>query len=246
MRSHWLTIPSASSRRTAILCTCRRHCVSGDACCCRYRVAWSRTPRHASSGRSSAAATRVRDHGNYAPRSIWQHCGRREDNGHMPTPCLSRYSPRLTKAWKPPICEPPDICWRRRVTAALRYRSCLTLHLRPVHDPAALRIKRVPPVHGAAVVPQHEVADAPHVVPRELVTRGKLPDFIEQSFRLRQPEPFEVCVPPPSKVQALPSRFGMCTHDRVIGPRRFSGIVRRRHALPDVSATVVGTVVLHT
>src|SRR5580704_2701189 len=69
-------------------------------------------------------------------------------------------------------------------------RSCgrtrFAFNLRAVPDAARTGIKRIAPVHGAAVVPQDEVANAPFVVPLEFFAVRLQPQFIEQGFRLRE------------------------------------------------------------
>src|SRR5579859_2116859 len=57
--------------------------------------------------------------------------------------------------------------------ARSRSRECsgggplLALDLRAMHDPAAPRVESVAPMHGAAVVPEHEITHAPLVLPGE-------------------------------------------------------------------------------
>src|SRR5262245_47518368 len=48
-------------------------------------------------------------------------------------------------------------------------RPRVALDLSAVHDAAAARIKRIAPMHGAAIVPEDEIAHPPHMLP------GKLP-----------------------------------------------------------------------
>src|ERR1700682_45789 len=48
---------------------------------------------------------------------------------------------------------------------------CFAFHLGAMHDAARVLIERVAAVHGAAVIPQHEITRTPYVVPRELFTR---------------------------------------------------------------------------
>ena len=59
-----------------------------------------------------------------------------------------------------------------------------------MHHPPCLGVERIAPVHGGAVVPEHEVAQRPLV----LVDSGVdvSPDFVEQTFRFRNFEPDDV------------------------------------------------------
>ena len=119
------------------------------------------------------------------------------------------------------------------------------LHLRAVHDASARRIERIATVHGAAVVPQHHVADTPRVVPGQLIARRVAPDLVQQRLQLRKRQPLDVCIAPPPEIQALPPGLRMRANQRMIHPGRLARIVGRRHALPHVTAAVVGAVVLH-
>src|SRR5690348_14008880 len=50
-------------------------------------------------------------------------------------------------------------------------RSSFAFDLSTMHHSACTRVERIAPVHRAAVVPQHDVADIPHVVPGEVAAR---------------------------------------------------------------------------
>src|SRR5207342_507469 len=65
-------------------------------------------------------------------------------------------------------------------------RPLLALDLGAVHDPPALRIERVAPVHGAAIVPQHETADTPDMLPGEFRPIDEAPQFVEQRLGVRE------------------------------------------------------------
>src|ERR1700722_12072980 len=61
--------------------------------------------------------------------------------------------------------------WRRRHNTS-RYRTRFALNLRAVHHSTRACIEWIAPVHGAAVVPQDEVADVPFVLPFEYLAIG--------------------------------------------------------------------------
>src|SRR5450755_1780709 len=64
---------------------------------------------------------------------------------------------------------PPTRSPTRALTQGLpSRRRQFALDLGAMHDAALLGIEGVAAVHGAAVVPQHEVADAPDMLPGEL------------------------------------------------------------------------------
>src|ERR1700730_11301130 len=76
---------------------------------------------------------------------------------------------------------------------ALR-RPRFALDLGAMHDAPRTGVERVAPVHGAAIVPQHQIADAPHVLPGELRPRHVAPQLIEQGFGGRELQPGDVGV----------------------------------------------------
>jgi hypothetical protein len=61
--------------------------------------------------------------------------------------------------------------WFRREANATALGVPIALDLRAVHDPSRVGIERIAPVHGAAIVPQHQVADPPGVVPARSSSR---------------------------------------------------------------------------
>src|SRR5713101_7038744 len=89
---------------------------------------------------------------------------------------------------------------------SLRYsgRPLLALDLGPVHDPPCVRIECIAPVHGAAVVPQHNIADAPDVLPGELRPIDEAPKLIEQRLGLRKLEPDEIGVAAAAEIEHAP------------------------------------------
>src|SRR5581483_11143134 len=56
---------------------------------------------------------------------------------------------------------------RSALGAAGLGRPRVALDLSAMHDAPAVRVEGIAPVHGAAVVPQNEVADAPDMLPGE-------------------------------------------------------------------------------
>src|SRR5262249_17810611 len=56
----------------------------------------------------------------------------------------------------------------------------LTDDLRAMHQAAQALVEGIPPMHDAAIVPQHEIAGAPFLVPRELLLRGMRPDSVQK------------------------------------------------------------------
>src|SRR5688572_18883861 len=58
------------------------------------------------------------------------------------------------------------------------------LDLRAQHVAAFVRVEGVAPVHGAAVVPHHQVADLPHLVPGQMRLGCMRPEAIEQRLAL--------------------------------------------------------------
>ena len=52
--------------------------------------------------------------------------------------------------------------------------------LRAVHHATGVRIERVASMHGAAIVPKHQVAHAPLVTPGKFLAGSVRPEFVEQ------------------------------------------------------------------
>jgi solute carrier family 13 (sodium-dependent dicarboxylate transporter), member 2/3/5 len=129
--------------------------------------------------------------------------------------------------------------------AATQYvERALSLDLGAVHDAPRAGVERVPTVHDAAVVPQHEIADAPSMAPRQRLRGGEFPDAIEQGVGLVQRQPFEPCIAPASEIQMLAARFRMHADERMQGTGSTTRIIGRDDACADVSAAVVRAVVL--
>jgi sodium-dependent dicarboxylate transporter 2/3/5 len=120
----------------------------------------------------------------------------------------------------------------------------LSLDLRAVHDTPAAGIERVAAVHDAAVVPEHQVAGAPLVTPRQRGVCGRLPDAIEQRVGLVERQPLEPRVAASPEVEMPPPGFGMNADKGMKRPGRGPRIVARRDAGADVSAAVVRAVML--
>src|SRR6516162_6284172 len=57
--------------------------------------------------------------------------------------------------------------------------SLLALDLGAVHDAARIRVECVASVHGAAIIPHDEIADAPNVLPRKFRSINKTPKLVE-------------------------------------------------------------------
>ncbi|HEY3159130.1 MAG TPA: DASS family sodium-coupled anion symporter [Vicinamibacterales bacterium] len=129
--------------------------------------------------------------------------------------------------------------------AATQYVTrALSLDLGAVHDAPGARIERVAAVHDAAVVPEHQVAGAPLVAPRQRIGSGGLPDAIEQRVGVVERQPLEPCVAAPAEIEMPAAGFGVNTDERMEGAGRRARVVARRDAGADVAAAVVGAVML--
>ena len=126
----------------------------------------------------------------------------------------------------------------------LRLRPLLALDLGAVHDAPAARVERIAPMHGAAIVPQHQIADAPDVLPGELRPVDEAPQLVEQRLGVRERKPEQIGVAAPAEIEHAPAGIGMRAHQRVHGARRGQRIVGRRDALAHIAAAVVGAVML--
>jgi hypothetical protein len=99
-------------------------------------------------------------------------------------------------------------------------------------------------MHGAPVVPQDEVAYTPVIVPNEFFTCRVGPQLVKQQFRLRKREAVNIGVAPSPEVQQSAFGFRMSANERMKGTVRCDRVIDRSDALPDVAATVIGSVML--
>ena len=130
------------------------------------------------------------------------------------------------------------------VAATQLTSRALAFDLGAVHDAPRSRIESVATVHDAAVVPQHQVAHAPVVPPRQRIGRGNAPDPIEQRLGFLEFQSLEPGVPASAKVEVLTSGFRMDAHEGMQRAGRLARIVGRGDAGTNVSAAVVGAIVL--
>src|SRR5712691_4733656 len=91
----------------------------------------------------------------------------------------------------------------------------VALDLGAVHDPPAVRVKGVAPVHGAAIVPQNEIANAPRVLPGEFRPIDKAPQLVKQRLGVRKVEPNQVGVAAAAEIEHAPAGVGVRAHQRV-------------------------------
>src|SRR5262245_17000563 len=75
---------------------------------------------------------------------------------------------------------------RARCPRSRLSRPRLALELGAMHDAPRGRIERVAPMHGAAIIPQHEIADSPDVLPGKFSPRHIAPQLVQQGFGLRK------------------------------------------------------------
>ena len=87
-----------------------------------------------------------------------------------------------------------------------------------MHDPPLARIERIAPVHYGPVVPEHNIADLPMMVPCVIFARRISPDLVEQRFGCIDWHSHDIGVQTPSQIEDFPSAFRMNTEDRVYGP----------------------------
>src|SRR5215475_8125179 len=64
-------------------------------------------------------------------------------------------------------------------SAARLRRSLLALDLGAVHNAARIRVERIASVHGAAIIPHDEIADAPGVLPCKFRLINETPKLVE-------------------------------------------------------------------
>ena len=130
------------------------------------------------------------------------------------------------------------------VTVTQYVARTLPFDLRAVHNAPRSGIERVAAVHDAPVVPQHEVADAPLMAPRQRLRGRHVPDAIEQRIGFIERQPFEPRVASATQVEMSASGFWMDADERMKRAGRGARIVARRHAGAQVSTAVVRAVML--
>jgi hypothetical protein len=64
-------------------------------------------------------------------------------------------------------------------SAPLLRWSLLALDLGAVHDAARIRVERIAPMHGAAIIPHDEIADSPDVLPCKFWLINETPKLVE-------------------------------------------------------------------
>jgi hypothetical protein len=64
---------------------------------------------------------------------------------------------------------------------------CFALDLRPMQDATRVWVERIATMYRAAIVPEHDGAHLPRVVPRELFPDGDRPQLVERRMRRSVP-----------------------------------------------------------
>src|SRR5258708_6792662 len=113
-----------------------------------------------------------------------------------------------------------------------------------MHDPPAARIEGVAPMHGAAIVPQYEIADAPNVLPRKFRPIDEAPELVEQRLGLRKLKPDQIRVAAAPEIEHAPASVRMRADQRMHRAWRGARIVGRRYSLQHIPAAIVPAVVL--
>src|SRR5690242_7141586 len=123
-------------------------------------------------------------------------------------------------------------------------RPGFAFNLGAMHDSARGRVKGIAAMHGATVIPKNQVSDAPFVVPGKLLASHVGPQLIEQRFRLGQGQAVYVRVASAAKIEHSSVGFRMRAHQGVVRARRSEGVVGGSDALSQISAAVVGSIML--
>src|SRR5215813_4845371 len=101
-------------------------------------------------------------------------------------------------------------------------RPRVALDLGAVHDATAVGIEGITPMHGAAIVPQHQIAYAPDVLPAELRSVNDAPQFIEQRLRLGKLESDEIRIAAATEIEHAATVGRMSADQRMHRPRRLA------------------------
>src|SRR5215471_9767856 len=115
----------------------------------------------------------------------------------------------MTKALRISIWASGRMLSGRSRRASRSNRPRLALDLGTMHDAPRGWIERVAPVHGAAIIPQHEIADPPDMLPRKFSPRHMAPQLVQQGFGFGKLEPRKVSVAAAAEIQHAPPGVGM-------------------------------------
>ena len=88
-----------------------------------------------------------------------------------------------------------------------------------MHDAARRWIEGIAAMHRAAIVPQHEIADLPPVVPGQARLGRERPQLVEQRFGLRERQVHEMRIPPAAQKERLPACLRVRAYQRMDGAR---------------------------
>jgi hypothetical protein len=86
-------------------------------------------------------------------------------------------------------------------SAARLRRSLLALDLGAVHNAARIRVERIASVHGAAIIPHDEIADAPNVLPCKFRSINETPKFIEKRLRITKLESDQIGIAATAEIE---------------------------------------------
>src|SRR5215475_12644119 len=111
-----------------------------------------------------------------------------------------------------------------------------------MHHPALRVVEGIAAMHGAAVVPENEVADAPVVLVAESRLRGVLPKLVQQFCRAVGIVTLDIGIPTPSEIQHLFAGFGVDAERWMPSAGSLVRIVGRNDALAQEAAGIVGPV----
>src|SRR4029077_5541956 len=127
---------------------------------------------------------------------------------------------------------------RTRPLSAFMHLACqhrLADDLRAVHQPAQALVEGVAAVHYAAIVPHHEIADAPLLVPGEALLGGVRPYRVEQLLALVDREAVDVGAGPAAQEQRLAPGHRMQADEGMHGARRAPRIEGALEALAQLA-----------
>jgi hypothetical protein len=127
--------------------------------------------------------------------------------------------------------------------AARQSKRSVALYLRAVHQPPGVRIELVAAMQDAAVVPQHEIAYPPLLIPGQFRTGCVRPKRIEQPLAVFELEAFDAGIAPAPEEQCLAPGHGVGADDRVVSARSLPRVRYLAKPTAQLAGTVVGCVV---
>lgn len=99
-------------------------------------------------------------------------------------------------------------------------------------------------MHGTAVVPKHEIADLPDIVPCRLFALRVGPELIQQCIRFGEFEALNQGITTASQIQHPPASLGVGADEWMECAWRFAEVITGGYSLTNMASAIISAVVL--